>query len=101
MTVNGFGRSESGGGLSACDGRFHQDHEMVVALSTMWFDRGRRCHRRIRIASLHGGRAVVAKVVDECDSRCGCRDNVVDSSPAVWRALGLDVGVVHVTWSDA
>lgn len=47
MTVNGFGRGESGGGASACDGHFHSDGEMVVALSTMWFESGRRCHGRI------------------------------------------------------
>ena len=46
---------------------------------------------------------LVAKVVDECDSRHGCRNNVVDTSRAVWDALGLDTdaGVVPVTWSDA
>ncbi|KAF0930172.1 hypothetical protein E2562_030832 [Oryza meyeriana var. granulata] len=104
MTVNGFKKGESGGGPSACDGRFHSDGEMIVALSTEWFAGGRRCHRRIRITSApHGGRAVEATVVDECDSRHGCRHNIVDSSPAVWKALGLDtdVGEVRVTWSDA
>jgi hypothetical protein len=43
-------------------------------------------------------------VVDECDSSNGCRDNVVDASEAVWKALGLDSdvgGVVPVIWSDA
>ena len=46
---------------------------------------------------------MVAKVMDECDSRHGCRNNVVDTSRAVWDALGLDTdaGVVPVTWSDA
>ncbi|CAL4942497.1 unnamed protein product [Urochloa decumbens] len=103
MTVNGFKRGEDGGGPSACDGHFHGDGELIVALSTDWFARGRRCHRRIRITSAHHGRTVVARVVDECDSRRGCRRNIVDSSPAVWKALGLDtdVGEVPVTWSDA
>ncbi|RCV42368.1 hypothetical protein SETIT_9G211300v2 [Setaria italica] len=103
MTANGFRRGESGGGPSACDGHFHSDGELIVALSTEWFARGRRCHRRIRITSARHGRTVEARVVDECDSRRGCRHNIVDSSPAVWRALGLDtdVGEVHVTWSDA
>ncbi|CAN6298992.1 unnamed protein product [Urochloa humidicola] len=104
MTVNGFKRGEDGGGPSECDGHFHGDGELIVALSTEWFARGRRCHRRIRITSAHGhGRTVEARVVDECDSRRGCRHNIVDSSPAVWRALGLDTGVgeVPVTWSDA
>nr|TKV93198.1 hypothetical protein SEVIR_9G210550v2 [Setaria viridis] len=102
MTVNGFRRGESGGGPSACDGHFHSDGELIVALSTEWFARGRRFHRRIRITSARHGRTVEARVVDECDSRRGCRHNIVDSSPAVWRALGLDtdVGEVPVTWSD-
>ncbi|KAF0930175.1 hypothetical protein E2562_030835 [Oryza meyeriana var. granulata] len=104
MTVNGFRKGEDGGGPSACDGHFHSDGELIVALSTEWFAGGRRCHRRIGItSSAHGGRAVEATVVDECDSRRGCRHNIVDSSPAVWKALGLDtdVGEVRVTWSDA
>jgi hypothetical protein len=58
------------------------------------------------------GRSVLAKVVDECDSVNGCDKehnfeppcppNVVDGSPAVWKALGLDdgFGEVKVTWSD-
>jgi hypothetical protein len=87
MTVNGFQRGESGGGASACDDQFHSDGELIVALSTEWFARGRRCHRRIRITSArHGRRTVEARVVDECDSHRGCRHNIVDSSPAVWRA---------------
>jgi len=45
------------------------------------------------------GRSVLAKVVDECDSVAGCDEehnfeppcanNIVDGSPAVWKALGL------------
>ncbi|EMS66358.1 hypothetical protein TRIUR3_28866 [Triticum urartu] len=49
------------------------------------------------------GRTVQAKVVDECDSNHGCKTNIVDTSEAVWKALGLDsnIGEVPVTWSDA
>ncbi|XP_034570575.1 putative ripening-related protein 6 [Setaria viridis] len=104
MTVNGFERGGSGGGASACDGHFHSNGERIVALSSGWLrlDGTRRCNRMIRITS-RGGRSVVAKVVDECDSSRGCDDNIVDSSAAVWKALGLDtdVGRVPVTWSDA
>ncbi|KAJ1255540.1 hypothetical protein BS78_K188600 [Paspalum vaginatum] len=104
MTVNGFERGESGGGAAACDGSFHSDGEKVVALSSGWLrlDGKRRCNKMIRITS-RGGRSVVAKVVDECDSSRGCDDNIVDSSAAVWKALGLntDAGRVQVTWSDA
>jgi hypothetical protein len=102
MTVNGFQKGESGGGPAACDGKYHSDHDMVVALSTGWYAGGRRCHKLIRITCTRTGRTVEAKVVDECDSTHGCRRNIVDTSPAVWKALGLDtnVGVVPVTWSD-
>nr|CAB3494339.1 unnamed protein product [Digitaria exilis] len=104
MTVNGFERGGSGGGKSACDGHFHSNGERIVALSSGWLrlDGTRRCNRMIRITT-RGGRSVVAKVVDECDSSRGCDDNIVDSSAAVWKALGLDtdVGRVPVTWSDA
>nr|TKV93201.1 hypothetical protein SEVIR_9G210800v2 [Setaria viridis] len=103
MTVDGFEKGEDGGSPAACDGHFHSNRDMIVALSTGWFAGGRRCHRPIRITSVRTGRSVVARVVDECDSRHGCRNNVVDTSRAVWDALGLDtdVGVVPVTWSDA
>ena len=104
MTVNGFERGGSGGGAAECDGHFHSNGERIVALSSGWLrlDGTRRCNRMIRITS-RGGRSVVAKVVDECDSSRGCGDNIVDSSAAVWKALGLDtdVGRVPVTWSDA
>jgi hypothetical protein len=102
MTANGFQKGESGGGPAECDGHYHSDHDMVVALSTGWYAGGRRCHKLIRITSARTGRTVEAKVVDECDSAHGCRRNIVDTSPAVWKALGLDtnVGVVPVTWSD-
>ncbi|XP_062200389.1 putative ripening-related protein 6 [Phragmites australis] len=103
MTVNGFERGQEGGGPSECDGHFHSDREMVVALSTRWYAHGRRCHKTIRITSAHNRRTVEARVVDECDSRRGCKDNIVDTSKAVWEALGLDtnLGEVPVTWSDA
>ncbi|CAN6293135.1 unnamed protein product [Urochloa humidicola] len=104
MTVNGFERGGSGGGAAACDGHFHSNGERIVALSSGWLrlDGTRRCNRMIRITS-RGGRSVLAKVVDECDSSRGCDDNIVDSSEAVWKALRLDtdVGRVPVTWSDA
>ena len=84
-------------------GNFHGDGELIAALSTRWFAGGHRCHRAIRITSARTGRSVVARVVDECDSRHGCKTNIVDASKAVWNALGLDVkiGEVPVTWADA
>ncbi|VAI34168.1 unnamed protein product [Triticum turgidum subsp. durum] len=103
MTVNGFEKGQEGGGPAACDGKYHSDKDMIAALSTRWYDGGRRCHKTIRITSKRDGRTVEARVVDECDSNHGCKDDVVDTSAAVWEALGLDtdVGVVPVTWSDA
>jgi hypothetical protein len=96
MTENGFQRGQSG------DGRFHSNGEKIAALSTRWYEHGRRCHKKIRVTA-HNGRSVEATVVDECDSQRGCKDTIVDTSSAVWKALGLDsnVGVVPVTWSDA
>uniref|UniRef100_A0A0D3HF07 Uncharacterized protein n=1 Tax=Oryza barthii TaxID=65489 RepID=A0A0D3HF07_9ORYZ len=41
MTVNGFEKGEDGG-PAACDGHYHSDGELIVALSTEWFAGGRR-----------------------------------------------------------
>ncbi|TVU30258.1 hypothetical protein EJB05_21868, partial [Eragrostis curvula] len=99
MTVNGFQRGEEGG-PSECDGQYHSDQDLLVALSTRWYANGQRCHKKIRITS--NGRSVEATVIDECDSHRGCKDNIVDASKAVWEALGLNTntGEVPVTWSD-
>ncbi|CAM0957832.1 unnamed protein product [Alopecurus aequalis] len=104
MTLNGFQAGESGGGPSECDGQYHSDNKMLAALSTGWYAGGRRCQRMISIRSTQNGRTVLARVVDECDSTHGnCKDNIVDTSVAVWKALGLDtnIGEVPVTWSDS
>ncbi|XP_062083556.1 kiwellin-like [Humulus lupulus] len=112
LTNNDFSEGGDGGGASSCDGKFHKNSELIVALSTGWFDGGSRCGKMIRITASNG-RRVKAKVVDECDSMRGCdeehagqppcRNNVVDGSDAVWSALGLnkDLGIVDVTWSMA
>ncbi|RLM78673.1 hypothetical protein C2845_PM12G10770 [Panicum miliaceum] len=112
MTLNDFEEGGDGGDPSECDGRFHRNSERVVALSTGWYAKGRRCGKNIRISAR--GRSVLAKVVDECDSLNGCdkphayqppcRPNIVDASQAVWDALGItgdDVGEYPITWSDA
>ncbi|CAL4934071.1 unnamed protein product [Urochloa decumbens] len=71
-----------------------------------------RCRKHIVIRATSKGRTVRALVVDECDSTVGCdkehnleppcRNNIVDGSPAVWDALGLnkDDGQAQITWSD-
>ncbi|TVT97910.1 hypothetical protein EJB05_56836, partial [Eragrostis curvula] len=111
LTLNSFAKGQDGGGPSECDNEFHSDQEKVVALSTGWFSNMARCGHRIKITATNGN-SVYAKVVDECDSVHGCDDehnfeppcdnNIVDASPAVWNALGLDknVGMADITWSD-
>ncbi|KAE8800631.1 putative ripening-related protein 6 [Hordeum vulgare] len=103
MSVNGFERGEDGGPPAECDGKYHSDNDMLAALSTEWYQGGIRCFRAIRITRADNGKSVLATVVDECDSKHGCKNNIVDTSRAVWEALGLDtnVGEVPVTWSDS
>ncbi|XP_047065251.1 putative ripening-related protein 5 [Lolium rigidum] len=110
LTLNSFEKGKDGGGPSECDNAYHSNEEMVVALSTGWFENMGRCGHRIKINA--NGKSVYAKVVDECDSVYGCDEdhnyeppcanNIVDASPAVWNALGLDqnVGMEGITWSD-
>ncbi|KAL6642896.1 hypothetical protein ACP70R_021077 [Stipagrostis hirtigluma subsp. patula] len=112
LTVNSFAPGGDGGGKAFCDNRFHKDSELVVALSSGWLrlDGTSRCGKMVRVQA--NGRSVLAKVVDECDSVNGCDEehnfeppcpnNVVDGSPAVWKALGLSasIGEFKVTWSD-
>ncbi|XP_022140670.1 kiwellin-like [Momordica charantia] len=112
LTNNDFSRGGSGGDPSECDGKFHDNSDPIVALSTGWYNGGSRCGRMIQITATNG-RSVLAKVVDECDSINGCDkahahqppcpNNVVDGSNAVWNALGfdIDVGEEPVIWSDA
>ncbi|XP_044432579.1 uncharacterized protein [Triticum aestivum] len=110
LTLNSFEKGKDGGGPSECDNSYHSDKELVVALSTGWFKNMARCGHRIKITA--NGKSVYAKVVDECDSVYGCdadhnyeppcNNNIVDASPAVWNALGLDqnIGMEDITWSE-
>ncbi|CAM0943246.1 unnamed protein product [Alopecurus aequalis] len=111
LTVNSFRKGEDGGYPSECDHAYHDDSEMVVTLSTGWYNGMSRCGHNIKITA-KDGTSVHAMVVDECDSVNGCDAehnyeqpcayNVLDASPAVWDALGLyqAVGLEDVTWSD-
>ncbi|XVF33352.1 hypothetical protein REPUB_Repub17cG0161200 [Reevesia pubescens] len=112
LTLNGFGAGEDGGGQCECDGKYHKDTELIVALSTGWFNKKKRCSNYINIYG--NGKSVKAKVVDECDSKMGCDadhsyqppcdNNIVDASNAVWDALGVygdDRGEMEIYWSDA
>ncbi|XP_035549111.1 kiwellin-1-like [Juglans regia] len=97
LTINIFEKGGDGGAPSQCDNQFHPDNTPVVALSTGWFNNKYRC---LNYITIHGnGRSVKAKVVDECDSTLGrngdhdyqppCRNNIVDASKAIWKALGV------------
>ncbi|KAJ1418028.1 RlpA-like domain superfamily [Sesbania bispinosa] len=66
LTLNSFEKGGGGGGASECDGKFHSDNTLIVALSTRWYNHGERCHHKINIFG--NGRRVNALVVDECDS---------------------------------
>lgn len=112
LTLNSFEKNGDGGGPSECDNKYHSDDLPVVALSTGWFGKRKRCHNYIKI---HGnGKRVKAMVVDECDSTKGCdkphdyqppcRNNIVDASKAVWEALGVPEckrETLDIYWSDA
>ncbi|KAH7542661.1 hypothetical protein FEM48_Zijuj02G0097800 [Ziziphus jujuba var. spinosa] len=110
LMSNDFSEGGDGGGPSACDGQYHDNKEMIVALSTGWYNGGLRCGKMIRITASNG-RSTMAKVVDECDSMHGCDaehayqgpcdNDTVNGSDTVWSALGIDTeeGVANVTWS--
>jgi hypothetical protein len=97
MTLNGFQQGEGGGGPAACDGQFHSDDELIVSLSSEWFDGGSRCGKKILIMD-YTNLYVFATVVDECS---GCV-NEVGASAQVWRNFNLDpsVGEASINFSD-
>ncbi|KAH6837993.1 hypothetical protein C2S53_000354 [Perilla frutescens var. hirtella] len=112
LTLNGFEKGADGGGPSECDNKYHSDNDPIVALSTGWFNKMKRCFKNITIYG--NGRSVTAMVVDECDSTMGCDkphdyqppcdNNIVDASVAVWEALGVpkkDQGTMDIYWSDS
>ncbi|XP_059459177.1 kiwellin-1-like [Corylus avellana] len=97
LTINSFEKGGDGGAPSESDNKYHSDDTPVVALSTGWFNHKQRC---LKYITIHGnGKSVKAKVVDECDSTMGCDaahdyqlpypNNIVDTSQAVWKALGV------------
>ncbi|CAN1748214.1 Putative ripening-related protein 2 [Linum perenne] len=102
LTINSFEKGGDGGGPSECDGKYHSDDTLIVALSTGWYANGQRCNKFITVNA--NGRSVSAKVVDECDVKHDhCKTNIVDGSKAVWKALGASRsqwGLMAVTWSD-
>ncbi|XWS27331.1 hypothetical protein CRYUN_Cryun26dG0106000 [Craigia yunnanensis] len=96
---------------SKCDNQYHSDDKAVVALSTGWFNKKKRC---LKYIDIHGnGKSLKAKVVNECDSTMGCdadhdyylpcHNNIVVASQAVWKALGVplnQMGEMNIYWFD-
>ncbi|XP_040993390.1 LOW QUALITY PROTEIN: kiwellin-1-like [Juglans microcarpa x Juglans regia] len=112
LTLNSFEEGGDGGGPLECVNQFHSNDKPVVALSTGWFNKKRRCLNNVTIKA--NGRSVQTVVVDECDSTIGCDadhdyqppcpNNIVDASRAVWEALGVprdNWGELDIIWSDA
>lgn len=102
MTLNSFEKGGDGGGPSECDGQYHSNNFLLVALSSQWYNHRKRCSKYINI--YYKDTSVRATVVDECDSNRGCGDNIVDASYAVWVALQVsesDWGQTAITWSCA
>ncbi|KAI6685822.1 hypothetical protein NL676_031735 [Syzygium grande] len=62
-----FSEGGDGGGPLECDNSYHQNSELIVALSTGWYAGGSRCGKRIKTTSTKTKRSVIAKVVEECD----------------------------------
>ncbi|CAL5401017.1 unnamed protein product [Camellia sinensis] len=112
LTLNPFQGDVDGDGLCECDNEYHSGDTPIAALSTGWYNGGRRCLNYITINA--NGRSVKAKVVDECNSSMGCdadhdyeppcANNIVSASKAVWKALGVshdNWDELNITWSDA
>ncbi|KAK4728063.1 hypothetical protein R3W88_021051 [Solanum pinnatisectum] len=104
LTINDFEKGGSGGGPSECSGKYYDDSIPVVALSTRWYSKGRRCLKNINIYT-NNGKSTQAMVVDECDTSRGCKNNIVDASEAVWKNLGISKkdpqwGLMDIFWSD-
>uniref|UniRef100_M1DD61 Kiwellin n=1 Tax=Solanum tuberosum TaxID=4113 RepID=M1DD61_SOLTU len=104
LTINDFEKGGSGGGPSECSGKYYDDSIPVVALSTRWYSKGRRCFENINIYA-NNGMSTQAMVVDECDTNRGCKNNIVDASEAVWKKLGISKkdpqwGLMDIFWSD-
>ena len=51
MTLNDFEPGKGSSGPSECDGHYHNNNEMLVALSTGLYAGGRRCQKMISITS--------------------------------------------------
>lgn len=101
--------------MPSCLDYWPKDTDLIVALSTGWYNGGSRCKKYITISS-GNGKTARAMVVDECDSTVGCDKvhdgqppciyNDVDASAGVWKALGVSntsdsYGYMNITWWDS
>jgi len=83
-------------GLGAC-GKVSKDSQLVVALATSAYAKGKNCGKTITIKNTKNGKSTTAKVMDMCP---GCAANDLDLSPAAFKKLGtLDTGVLKVSWN--
>ena len=49
MTINSFEKGGDGGSPSECDGQYHSNNFLIVALSSRWYNKGQRCFDYINI----------------------------------------------------
>jgi len=83
-------------GPAFCDEVTYSSSSYVVALSTNILEN--HCGQTVTIT--WGGNSVQATVVDQCNVSHGCRTGNIDTTAAVWRALGanMDAGVINVRY---
>ncbi|KAJ3682263.1 hypothetical protein LUZ60_014836 [Juncus effusus] len=95
-----------------CENKTYPDSELVVSLSTGWYNGGTRCLKNVTIEG--NGNSVLVRIVGECDSVNGCEEstgngqpcgeNWIMASPAVWDQLGVpqtQSNELDITWSDS
>lgn len=85
LTNSDFSKSGGGGPLE-CDGRYHNNSELIVALSIECYAGGSRCGHKIKTTSKKTETSLTAKMVDECDSMRGCNSEHA-GQPIVWSGL--------------
>ncbi|KAL4567086.1 hypothetical protein LXL04_022658 [Taraxacum kok-saghyz] len=94
MTISNFEKGGDSGGPSDCDRKYHLNSELIVALSTKWYNKGDGCF--IFVTIYFHDKSVKAMVIDKCRSK-SCPDNIVVASRAVWEALQ----VPQSEWGEA
>ncbi|KAG8719636.1 hypothetical protein FRC08_002364 [Ceratobasidium sp. 394] len=86
-------------GLGNCGGH-NGDNDMIIALPTKVYSKGKYCGKKIKITNTKTGKSVTATCVDSCP---GCGMNDLDVSPKVFNAIAknLDQGVAPIKWDLA